>query len=122
LLRIYIPWNWELGSALSKLRNLGGGLEPPQTIPLGTPLHNYMFILLLFYCWLIVSASKGHNQANIYQKPKNAGAFSTKCQFYGITFTLISSTYSYYQLADVLFVLNCVEMLSCIMNVFTNFQ
>jgi hypothetical protein len=30
LLRIYFPWNWEFGSALSKLRNFGtGGVEPP---------------------------------------------------------------------------------------------
>ena len=34
LLRMYFPRNWEFGSALSKLRNLGG-FEPP---PLGTPL------------------------------------------------------------------------------------
>jgi hypothetical protein len=24
LLRMYLPWNWEFGSALSKLRNFGG--------------------------------------------------------------------------------------------------
>ena len=30
--------------------------------------HNCMFILLLLYCWLLVSASKGHHQANIYEK------------------------------------------------------
>jgi len=29
-----------------------------------------MFILLLLYYWLPVSASKGHNQANIYTKLK----------------------------------------------------
>jgi hypothetical protein len=30
LLRMYIPWNWEFGSALSKLRNFEGwGVEPP---------------------------------------------------------------------------------------------
>jgi len=27
-----------------------------------------MFNLLLFYYWLLVSASKGHHQANIYKK------------------------------------------------------
>jgi hypothetical protein len=37
---MYFPRNWEFGSALSKLRNFGGGgggYNPPQT-PLGTPL------------------------------------------------------------------------------------
>jgi hypothetical protein len=28
LLRMYIPWNWEFGSALAKLRNFG--VEPPK--------------------------------------------------------------------------------------------
>jgi hypothetical protein len=37
LLRMYIPRNWEFGSAVSKLRNFGKGeFEPPN--PLGTPL------------------------------------------------------------------------------------
>jgi hypothetical protein len=36
-LQMYIPWNWEFGSALAKLRNWGeGGVEPPP--PLDTPL------------------------------------------------------------------------------------
>jgi hypothetical protein len=39
LLRMYFPRNWEFGSALSKLRKLGGGgLNTPT--PLGTPLVN----------------------------------------------------------------------------------
>jgi hypothetical protein len=30
LLQMYIPWNWEFGSALAKLRNFGWGrFEPP---------------------------------------------------------------------------------------------
>jgi hypothetical protein len=33
LLRMYIPRNLEFGSALSKLRNFGVGVEPPQTSP-----------------------------------------------------------------------------------------
>jgi hypothetical protein len=33
----YIPRNWEFGSALAKLRNFVGGLNP-QTPPFGTPL------------------------------------------------------------------------------------
>jgi hypothetical protein len=37
LLRMYFPQNWEFGSALSKLRDIGGGFEPPK-LPLGTPL------------------------------------------------------------------------------------
>jgi hypothetical protein len=28
---MYFPWNWEFGSALSKLQNFGGGgVEPPN--------------------------------------------------------------------------------------------
>jgi hypothetical protein len=30
LLRMYFPWNCEFGSALSKLRNFGGGLNTPN--------------------------------------------------------------------------------------------
>jgi hypothetical protein len=29
LLRMYFPRNWDFGSSLSKLRNFGGGGEPP---------------------------------------------------------------------------------------------
>jgi hypothetical protein len=38
LLRMYIPWNWEFGSALAKLKNFGGGgvLTPKPLF--GTPL------------------------------------------------------------------------------------
>jgi hypothetical protein len=38
LLRMYFPRNWEFGWALSKLRHLGGGVEPPPNPHLGTPL------------------------------------------------------------------------------------
>jgi hypothetical protein len=41
LLRMYIPRNWEFGSALAKLRNFGGGggfESPPKTPYFGTPL------------------------------------------------------------------------------------
>jgi hypothetical protein len=37
---MYFPLNWEFGSALSKLRNFGGGgdgLNPPKPAPFGTP-------------------------------------------------------------------------------------
>jgi hypothetical protein len=39
LLQMYIPQNWEFGSALAKLRNFGGGggVEPLKP-PVGTPL------------------------------------------------------------------------------------
>jgi hypothetical protein len=30
---MYFPRNWEFGSALSKLRNFEGGLNPPNTPP-----------------------------------------------------------------------------------------
>ena len=43
--------------------------------------HNCMSILLLFYYWLHVSGSKGHHQANIYTKHKNAGAYGKKVYF-----------------------------------------
>jgi hypothetical protein len=33
LLWMYIPWNWVFGSALSKLWNFGGGLNPPNLPP-----------------------------------------------------------------------------------------
>jgi hypothetical protein len=33
LLRMYIPRNWEFGSALAKPRNFVGGVEPPETTP-----------------------------------------------------------------------------------------
>ena len=33
LLRMYFPRNWEFGSALSKLRNFGGGLKTPTPLP-----------------------------------------------------------------------------------------
>jgi hypothetical protein len=35
LLRMHFPRNWEFGSAFSKLRNFGWGLNPQP--PLGTP-------------------------------------------------------------------------------------
>jgi hypothetical protein len=38
LLRMYFPRNWEFGSALSKLRNFRGGLNPRNPPPLGTQL------------------------------------------------------------------------------------
>jgi hypothetical protein len=44
LLLMYFPWNWEFGSAFSKLQNSGEGLNTP---PLPTPLTTPERILLL---------------------------------------------------------------------------
>jgi hypothetical protein len=49
LLRMYFPWNWEFGSALSKLWNfklVGGGSLTPQT-PYDTPLQLRVFLLVV---------------------------------------------------------------------------
>jgi len=74
--------------------------------------HNYTFIFLLFYYWLLVSASQGHHQANIDKKLKNAGAYSIKTPIlYWIPFTFISSLYTYYQPLDALSVVRCVGIL-----------
>jgi hypothetical protein len=40
LLRMYIPRNWEFGSALEKLRNFGGGLNPPNPPRYATGLNS----------------------------------------------------------------------------------
>jgi len=74
-----------------------------------------MFILSLFYYWLLVSASKGHHQANIYKKKKLQMLVHIvkRRQFYGIPFPFISALYNYYQLSDVLSVVMCVEILCC---------
>jgi hypothetical protein len=54
---MYIPWNWEFGSALPKRQNFGGVLTPPPLpLSLGVPLlHvdvfetlNVIVILVLF--------------------------------------------------------------------------
>jgi hypothetical protein len=47
-LRMYFPRNWEFGSALSKLRNLGvcgWGLNPPNAPQYVTGVNNYSIIL-----------------------------------------------------------------------------
>jgi hypothetical protein len=48
---MYIPRNWEFGSALAKLRNggRGGGLNPPKTTPFGTPLLFTACMIFLFF-------------------------------------------------------------------------
>ena len=47
LLRMYFPRNWEFGSALSKLRNCGGGGWTPQPPP---PRYATDCCTLLIYC------------------------------------------------------------------------
>jgi hypothetical protein len=62
-----------------------------------TQLYAYFII---FYYWLLVSASKGENQASIYKKPKMLLHILQNRQFYGIPFTSISILYNYYQPLD----------------------
>jgi hypothetical protein len=62
LLRMYFPWNWEFGSALSKLRNLGGeSLNAPT--PLGTPLIQNTVTARHYpiYSAIIVTATVAYN-------------------------------------------------------------
>jgi hypothetical protein len=54
LLRMYFPRNWEFSSALSKLQNFGGGLNP--NLPLGMPMLPSMFREL----WLQQSSFLAH--------------------------------------------------------------
>jgi len=73
-----------------------------------------MFAVLLFCYWQLVSASKGHHQANIYKtkqkkKLKMLVHVVQKRQFYGIPFTFIISLCNYYQLLFVLSVVRFVE-------------
>ena len=54
---------------------------------------------LLFHCWLPVSASKGHRQANIYKTTKKCWCIWNKnVNIYWIPFTIFSTPYSCYQL------------------------
>jgi hypothetical protein len=49
LLQMYIPQNWEFGSALSKLRKSGGGVKPPIGTPLVLVSHlNFLTSWLIF--------------------------------------------------------------------------
>ena len=56
LLRMYFPQNWEFGSALSKLRNFGGGLNtpiPPPSVRRCFTVNrlnaSYIHVILLYY-------------------------------------------------------------------------
>jgi hypothetical protein len=49
LLRMYIPWNWEFGSALAKPRNFGGGgVEPPKP-PIRYATGSVVLLLLFLF-------------------------------------------------------------------------
>jgi len=51
-----------------------------------------MFVLVLFYYWLVLLASKGHHQANIKKKKiKMLVHIVQKHQFYGMPYAFISS-------------------------------
>ena len=89
--------------------------------------HNCVFILLLFYYWLLVSASKGHLQASIYKNLKTQMRIVQKLQFFGILFTFISRLYNYYQPLYVLSVVICIEIyivstMECITKIFFDWQ
>jgi len=47
--------------------------------------------LLLFHYWLLVSASKGQHQTNIYKKLKMLVHIVQKGRYYGIPVTIITS-------------------------------
>jgi len=40
------------------------------------PYNTNIFLFYYFYYWLLVSASIGHHQVNIYKNLKNAAAYS----------------------------------------------
>jgi hypothetical protein len=82
-------------------------------------LKNSMYSL--FYYWLIVLASVGHHQDNIYKKTSNAGPYSTK------TLIIWDIIYNYYQPLDVLSVVGCVEILyweycGCVSKIFLDLR
>jgi hypothetical protein len=56
LLRMYIPRNWEFGSALAKLRNLGGGLFEPLKSPQYATGHDHA---------VLKATSQGHGTARL---------------------------------------------------------
>jgi hypothetical protein len=72
-----------------------------------------MFILLLFYCWLLVSTSMAIMGSVYTKKLKMLVYIVQKHQFYGIQFTFICSLYNYYQPFDVLSVVGSAEILYC---------
>jgi len=75
--------------------------------PSDTTIQYFIVILLLAASFSL----RGHHQANIYQKLKNGGAFSTNVNFYGIPLTIVNSLHNYYQLLNVLSVVSCAEIL-----------
>jgi hypothetical protein len=60
LLQMYIPQNREFGSALAKLRNLGGGSSPP---PFGMPLARINALCVIFtYILQLSNQMTGHKK------------------------------------------------------------
>jgi len=50
-----------------------------------------MFIVILFYYWLLVSASKGSHQTNIYKKIfKKPVILHKNINVFGISFTFVT--------------------------------
>jgi hypothetical protein len=74
-----------------------------------------MLILSVFYYWLLVSALKGHHQANIYPPTKKNLKMLVhivqRRRFYGNPLKFISGLYNYYQPSDVLSVVRWIEIL-----------
>jgi len=70
-----------------------------------------LLLLLLFYCWLLVSASKDYHQVNTYKNLKMLVHNFKKRQIHRNPFAFISVIYNYYQLLDVLSVVICVKIL-----------
>jgi hypothetical protein len=67
LLQMYIPRNWELGTALAKLRNFRGGLNPLSTpLSIRNTVSSRHFINLthnlaiMLFQYLLVTQAKGY--------------------------------------------------------------
>ena len=75
-------------------------------------LHNCMFILLLFYYWLLVSTSKGHNQANIYKKIMMMVYIVEKRKFYD-SWYMTNAMHKFFCMYLFLFITLHVSSTSC---------
>jgi hypothetical protein len=62
LLQMDIPQNWEFGPAFSKLRNFGGGLNPPNHPPGYTSEMSLFMHRLRVYSWSPRKSSWEENQ------------------------------------------------------------
>jgi len=70
------------------------------------------YILLLFYCWLLVSASMAIFRP-IFTKKTLQMLLYRNVNLHGIQFRLINILYNYYQISDVLSVVSCVAIICC---------